>query len=158
METVSCHDTALGVLLVGCAGGAVTRLQWVEGVDRPRAPTPLADRAVEQVRAYLAGRRRSFDLPLAPGGTDFQKAVWRLLTQIPYGQTRTYGQLAAALGRPGAARAVGAAVGSNPLWLAIPCHRVVGKDGALTGYAGGLWRKEWLLALERGEKSSQRPF
>ncbi len=138
---------------MGCENGAVTGLRWVEKITCPSEPTPLADEAARQVRAYLAGQRREFDLPLAPRGTDFQRAVWEQVSAIPYGRTRTYGEIAAALGRPGSARAVGAAVGRNPIWLAIPCHRVVGKGGALTGYAGGLERKAFLLALERGGKS-----
>ncbi len=153
MANYAGYDTILGLLLVGCENGAVTELRWVEEMTHPHEPTPLTDRAAARVRACLAGERRTLDLPLAPRGTDFQRAVWDLVRAIPYGETRTYGDLAAALGRPAAARAVGAAVGRNPLWLAIPCHRVVGKGGALTGYAGGLERKAFLLALERGEKS-----
>lgn len=149
METFAYYDTDLGTLEVGCDGGAVTHLRWVDEPAHAHEPTPLSDAAASQVRLYLAGERREFDLPLAPAGTDFQRAVWRALCAIPYGETRTYGQIAHALGRPGAARAVGAAAGRNPIWLAIPCHRCVGRGGALTGYAGGLWRKEKLLALEK---------
>jgi len=153
METVACYDTKMGLLLVACEGGAVTRLQWVTERSRPDEPTPLSDEAAEQARAWLDGRRRTFELPLDPRGTDFQRAVWRQVSAIPYGATRSYGEIAAALGRPTASRAVGAAVGRNPIWLAIPCHRVVGRGGALTGYAGGLERKARLLELERNEKS-----
>ena len=153
METLACYETKLGLLLVACDGGAVTRLQWVEERPRPDEPTPLSDEAAEQVRQFLDGRRQSFDLPLAPRGTDFQRTVWQLVSAIPYGRTRSYSDIAAALGRPAAVRAVGAAIGRNPIWLAIPCHRVVGKGGALTGYAGGLARKAFLLELERGGKS-----
>ena len=153
METLACYETKLGLLLVACDGGAVTRLQWVEEMPRTNAPTPLSDEAAEQVRTWLDGARETFALPLDPHGTDFQRAVWRQVSAIPYGQTRSYSDIAAALGRPKAVRAVGAAIGRNPIWLAIPCHRVVGKDGALTGYAGGLERKRFLLDLERGGKS-----
>ena len=153
METLACYETKLGLLLVACDGGAVTRLQWVEEMPRTNTPTPLSDEAAEQVRAWLDGARETFALPLAPRGTDFQRAVWRQVSAIPYGQTRSYSDIAAALGRPKAVRAVGAAIGRNPIWLAIPCHRVVGKNGALTGYAGGLERKRFLLDLERGGKS-----
>ena len=153
METFSCYETKLGLLLVACEDGAVTRLQWVEEMTRPDDPTSLSDEAAAQVRAYLDGQRETFDLPLAPHGTDFQRAVWQQVSAIPYGQTRSYSDIAAALGRPKAVRAVGAAIGRNPVWLAIPCHRVVGKGGALTGYAGGLERKAFLLELERGGKS-----
>ena len=149
METFACYNTDLGILEVGCSGGAVTGLRWVDKPAHPHAPTALSREAAAQVRQYLAGERRAFDLPLAPSGTPFQRSVWDALCAIPYGQTATYGEIARALGRPGAARAVGAAAGRNPIWLVIPCHRCVGKNGALTGYAGGLWRKEKLLALEK---------
>lgn len=104
--------------------------------------------AREQLAAYFAGERRSFDLPLAPRGTSFQLQVWRALARIPWGMTTTYGELAAALARHGAARAVGAANARNPLSIILPCHRVVGAGGALTGYGGGLAAKRWLLEHE----------
>ena len=110
--------------------------------------TPLLSEARRQLLAYLAGDLRAFDLPLAPAGTDFQREVWRALEAVPYGRTRTYGEIAAAVGRPKAVRAVGQANHVNPLPIFIPCHRVVGKGGALTGYAGGLALKGALLALE----------
>jgi len=102
-----------------------------------------------QLQEYFSGIRKDFDLTLAPKGTPFQKLVWRELTNIPYGQTRTFGEIAAAIGKPGAARAVGMACNRNPIWLLIPCHRVVGRNGALTGYAGGLDMKCKLLELEQ---------
>jgi len=102
-----------------------------------------------QLASYFAGDLRDFDVPLAVVGTPFQQQVWALLRTVPYGQTRTYGDLAAALGRPTAVRAVGAANGRNPISIVVPCHRVVGAFGALTGYAGGLDRKQRLLDLER---------
>jgi len=111
----------------------------------------VAPDAVAQLAEYFAGSRRVFDLALAPRGTDFQRRVWAGLAAIPHGETRTYGELAAALGAPGASRAVGAATGRNPLSIVVPCHRLVGAGGALTGYAGGTDRKRWLLAHERGE-------
>ena len=149
MESFAYYDTDLGLLEVGCTGETVTHLRWVDESVHPHAPTALSDEAANQVQRYLAGERQDFDLPLAPAGTDFQRSVWQALCAIPYGQTRTYGDIACAIGRPTAARAVGAAAGRNPIWIVIPCHRCVGKDGALTGYAGGLWRKEKLLALEK---------
>lgn len=112
--------------------------------------SPVLAQAAAQLAEYFAGQRQSFTIPLAPRGTPFQQEVWRALCAIPYGQTRSYGQLAAALGRPSAARAVGGACRRNPIWLMIPCHRVVGASGSLTGYAGGLERKKALLALEQG--------
>ena len=103
----------------------------------------------EQLTAYLAGDLRDFDVELAPVGTPFQLEVWTALRRVPYGTTTTYGALAAAIGRPSAVRAVGAANGRNPVGIVVPCHRVVGADGSLTGYAGGLDRKRFLLDLER---------
>ena len=102
-----------------------------------------------QLNEYFAGVRREFDLPLAAKGTAFQQAVWAQLLKIPYGEVRTYGQLAAALGNPKASRAVGSACHRNPLCIVVPCHRVIGADGSLTGYAEGLDIKEYLLELER---------
>lgn len=106
--------------------------------------------AREQLAEYFSGQRREFDLPLAPAGTPFQQEVWALLSKIPYGETTTYGDLARQLGKPQASRAVGAATGRNRISIVIPCHRLVGSTGKLTGYAGGLHRKEYLLALEQG--------
>ncbi len=118
----------------------------------PRA-SPGADRAHDlaatQLREYFAGHRRTFDVPIAPIGTAFQLEVWRALTAIPFGETRSYGELARTLGRPSASRAVGAANGQNPLSIIVPCHRVIAASGALTGYAGGLDAKRWLLGHER---------
>ena len=104
--------------------------------------------AADQLDAYFAGELTTFDLPLAPRGSDFQQRVWSALREIPYGQTESYGELAARIGSPGAARAVGLANGKNPIGIVIPCHRVVGANGALTGYGGGLDRKKQLLDLE----------
>ncbi|HEX6098154.1 MAG TPA: methylated-DNA--[protein]-cysteine S-methyltransferase [Thermoanaerobaculia bacterium] len=101
-----------------------------------------------ELREYFAGKRKTFDFPLAPKGTEFQLAVWNALLEIPYGDTRTYAQLAHRIGRPSAVRAVGAANGANPIPVIIPCHRVIGSNGTLTGYGGGIERKQWLLALE----------
>ena len=110
------------------------------------------DDVVSQLTEYFAGQRQRFELPLAPEGTPFQQRVWRELQDIPYGVTISYGQLAARIGQPTASRAVGLANGSNPLAIVIPCHRVIGANGTLTGYGGGLPIKERLLALERGER------
>lgn len=110
---------------------------------------PLLRRAAEELGAYFAGRRRDFTLPLDPRGSDFQRQVWQALRSIPYGQTRTYGQIAEQIGRRRAARAVGMANNRNPIAILIPCHRVIGSDGSMTGYAAGIAIKERLLALER---------
>jgi methylated-DNA-[protein]-cysteine S-methyltransferase len=101
-----------------------------------------------ELNAYFNGGLKQFDIPLLPEGTPFQKKVWQALTEIPFGSTISYGELAAHLGNPGAVRAVASANAQNPIWILIPCHRVVGSDGALTGYAGGLHRKKWLLDHE----------
>lgn len=112
------------------------------------ASNPYLRKASDQLDEYFSGRRRRFDLPLDLVGTDFQVAVWTALSDIPYGETTSYGELADQLGRPQAARAIGAAVGRNPVSVVVPCHRVVGKDGSLTGFAGGLDAKVRLLELE----------
>ena len=147
-------DTPFGPMALE-GEAALTRL-WLPGtlpdLDGRGEETPLLRAAREALLAYFAGERRDFDLPLAPAGTDFQRAVWETLRAIPYGQTRTYGEIAAAVGRPRAVRAVGQANHVNPLPIFIPCHRVVGKGGALTGYAGGLDLKRALLALESGKE------
>ncbi|WP_299072241.1 methylated-DNA--[protein]-cysteine S-methyltransferase [Accumulibacter sp.] len=114
------------------------------------AANSLLGEAAAQLDAWFAGRQCRFDLPLAPRGTPFQRAVWEQIAGIGHGQTRAYGTVAAALGKSGAARAVGAATGRNPLSIIVPCHRLLGHRGALTGYAGGLHRKRALLAFEAG--------
>ena len=140
--TVVAHDRALaGVYLDG------QRHRPPDGGLGERDDATLPS-LCEQLTAYLAGELEQFDVELAPLGTPFQAEVWAALRQVPYGATTTYGALAAAVGRPTAVRAVGAANGRNPYCLVVPCHRVVGADGALTGYAGGLDRKRFLLGLE----------
>ena len=127
------------------------------GVHGDPADKPFAS-AARQLAAYFAGNLTEFDLPLSPAGTDFQRQVWSALRTIPYGQTWTYGQLADKIGKPSAVRAVGLANGRNPIALVIPCHRVIGSDGSLTGYGGGLDRKRYLLDLERrGAEAGNTP-
>ena len=116
--------------------------------QQEEAAHPVLAAAVTQLDEYFAGRRTRFDLPLAPRGTAFQRAVWSALGDIPHGHTRSYADVARAIGRPAATRAVGAANGRNPLSIVLPCHRVIGSGGALTGFAGGLPAKRWLLAHE----------
>ena len=133
----------------GDASGAAAALERDSGEAAGRGGgAALLARAVEQMRAYLGGRRAAFDLPLAPRGTVFQRAVWEALLTIPAGEVVTYGAIAEAVGRPGAARAVGQAVGRNPLAIVVPCHRVLAAGGAIGGYAAGLERKRWLLEHE----------
>lgn len=110
-------------------------------------PDELQD-AVKQLQEYFDGNRTTFDFKMNPKGTDFQKKVWKALLEIPFGKTMSYHQLSVQLGDVKAIRAVAAANGKNPLWIVVPCHRVIGSDGSLTGYAGGLWRKKWLLEHE----------
>lgn len=118
-----------------------------------RAPdNPILALARGQLAEYFACMRREFDLPLDPQGTPFQRAVWKAIAGVPYGETISYKELARRAGHPGAVRAVGAATGRNPLGIIVPCHRIVGADGGLTGYAGGLARKRALLALEAGRR------
>ena len=140
----------IGELLLVGDGESLTRLDFGPAHVRPgwrREPAAFAD-ARDQLDAYFAGDLRTFDLPLAPTGTPFQRRVWDTLTAIPYGETTSYGELAESIGRPGSARAVGAANGRNPIAIVVPCHRVIGVDRTLTGYAGGLDAKLTLLTLE----------
>ncbi|MER5267087.1 methylated-DNA--[protein]-cysteine S-methyltransferase [Actinosynnema sp. NPDC002837] len=123
----------------------------------PEDPSPFGD-VVVQLAEYFAGTRTAFDLPLDPIGTPFQRTVWRALAEIPYGETVTYGELAQRLGRPSAARAVGLANGRNPIGIIVPCHRVVGANGDLTGYGGGLERKRQLLDFEQGSDDYRLPI
>lgn len=127
----------------------VTRIAFIEGADLVEGTTPILDRTVMQLEEYFAGTRREFDLPLDPAGTPFQQSAWMVLRTIPYGKTISYGQQALQLGDPNKARAVGAANGKNPLSIVVPCHRVIGSTGHLTGFAGGLDTKSWLLDHER---------
>lgn len=149
--------TANGLTDVGFAGdGGPVSARAPTGADLARARAIL-DAAAAQLAAYFAGERRTFDLPLAPVGTEFQRAVWQALRDIPHGETISYGELARRIGRPRAVRAVGAANGRNPLAIVVPCHRVIGSDGSLTGYGGGLPIKRQLLALEAGDAAPRRP-
>ncbi len=144
--------TQLGVLMLEATPAGLSAIRWPEQAGYDSAPvhptSPILDKAAQQLEAYLQGKRRSFDLPLAPEGTPYQQSVWSQLLEIPYGATTTYGVLAKQLGKPNGARAVGGATGKNPLSIVVPCHRVIGTTGKLTGFAGGLERKRWLLALE----------
>ena len=145
-------DSPLGRLRLVADGDALTGV-YLPDQPAPEAPElpdvpPVLARAAAQLAEYFAGTRRDFDVPLAPRGTGFQQRVWRELAKIPYGETRSYGELARALGAPTASRAVGAANGKNPLSILVPCHRVIAGTGALTGYAGGIAAKRWLLEHE----------
>jgi methylated-DNA-[protein]-cysteine S-methyltransferase len=148
-----CFASTLGVLEVEAGEAAVTRVR-IGGRGRPREvgegpALALALRAAQEITTYLAGRLRQFTVPVALAGTPFQKAVWAELRKIPFGRRRTYGELAAALGRPRGARAIGAACGANPVPIIVPCHRVVSADGSLGGFGAGLPVKTKLLDIER---------
>lgn len=145
--------TPLGnAILEGDATG-ITKFILTEEPNSPTIdPHPELAEAIIQLEQYFKGERKDFNLKLNPQGTDFQKKIWKLLQNIPYGKTSTYKDLSNEFGNPLAIRAVAAANGKNPLWILIPCHRIIGSDGSLTGYAGGLWRKKWLLEHERQEK------
>jgi methylated-DNA-[protein]-cysteine S-methyltransferase len=148
----------LGRLLLTADDGALSGVHFPgQKHDRPPQPDwqraddePVLVAARTQLAEYFDGRRSAFELPLAPRGTPFQQAVWKALLAVPFGATSTYGAIAAVVRRPKAVRAVGAAIGANPLGIVVPCHRIIGRDGSLTGYAGGLDRKAKLLALEHG--------
>ena len=147
-------ESPFGTLMLLSDGQALKRLEFIDADQfQPKdswnkKSDPVLQRARKQLAEWCSGTRQSFDLPLAPDGTDFQKQAWQQLSQIPFGQTRSYSQQAEALGNPRAARAVGAANGKNPIPLIIPCHRVVGRNGSLTGYAYGLAIKKLLLEFE----------
>ncbi len=157
-------DSPFGTLLLTAQGGALTRIDFIGGgeiTDETGAANPPEDgagderdaavlrEAARQLSEYFPGKRKAFTLPLDPEGTAFQRRVWRALQEIPYGETRTYAQIAAAIGSPRACRAVGGANGRNPLPIVVPCHRVVAASG-LGGYSGGLDKKILLLQIERG--------
>lgn len=148
MENRYCENvpTPVGTVCISADETGITGIHFGPGNENGGCPlTALARRQLEE---YFAGQRRAFDLPLSPAGTEFQRRVWDLLREIPYGQTVTYGDLARRLGNPRAARAVGMACNRNPIAIVIPCHRVIGANRSLTGYAGGLDAKSFLLTLE----------
>jgi len=151
-------ETPIGTLLIAGDERAIHRIEFPRNgtPGRPEAGWtesargPVGD-AVRQLREYFSGKRTDFDLPLEPQGTAFQRGVWKRLEEIPYGETISYGELAKRVGNPKASRAVGAANGQNPIPIVIPCHRVIGANGKLTGFGGGLPTKEKLLDLEKGQ-------
>lgn len=150
MRAVTWISSPVGTLKLAEENGMITELQFEEWDGKtPKTETKLLSRAREELREYFAGQRREFTLPLAPKGTEFQRRVWEALLTIPYGETRSYGEIAALIGSSKASRAVGSANHRNPISIFIPCHRVIGADGSLTGYGGGLEVKRALLAIER---------
>ena len=150
------HESPVGDLRLVSDGTRLMGLHFMDQLPLVEASHQSADRVLDETRwqldAYFAGRRKVFELPLGLEGTPFQLRVWSALQEIPFGETRSYGDLAKAIGKPSAMRAVGAANGANPISIVVPCHRVVGADGSLTGFGGGIERKKFLLRLERGRE------
>lgn len=154
MKKEICYETrttVLGELTIVSDGTSITEISFgvPDLLAGEKKDTELLALAFQEITEYLSGARKSFDLPLSASGTEFQQEVWRALLTIPYGETRSYSQIAAQIGRPKAVRAVGMANHNNPLAIVVPCHRVIGKDGSLTGYGGGLDKKRFLLSLEQ---------
>ena len=145
------YETIFGKIIVESDGRAITCIKTDEFTESSgqKKPNTLTDTVAKQLDEYFSGKRQKFDVPLNPNGTNFQLSVWNALQNIPYGETRSYKQVAEAIGNPKACRAVGLANNKNPIWILIPCHRVIGANGALTGYGGGLEMKRKLLELEK---------
>ncbi|MFV0313911.1 MAG: methylated-DNA--[protein]-cysteine S-methyltransferase [Anaerotignum sp.] len=150
MEKIHFYNSPMGVLILGEEDGMITRLTFKEDIIAPHMleKTPLLEKAEKQLEEYFRKERTVFDLPLNPKGTAFQMRVWEALGRIPYGATASYGQIAKQIGNPKGARAVGMANNRNPISIIIPCHRVIGGDGKLVGYGGGIENKIFLLELE----------
>ena len=145
-----CFSSPIGVVRLTEADGFITRIELTDAADAVHtSPTPLLHGSAQQILAFLDGKCQQLDFPIRMVGTPFQQRVWRALQQIPYGTTRTYGEIAAAIGNPRASRAVGMACNKNPLPFIVTCHRVVGANGKLTGFAYGTDAKQWLLELEK---------
>lgn len=150
MKSMYQYETAIGAVVIVAKEDAITEILFSgkKAIDCLWEETPLLKQGAKQLQEYFDGQRKVFDLPIEPEGTAFQRSVWNALVTIPYGETRTYGQIAAQIGNPKASRAIGQANHNNPIPILIPCHRVIGADGSLTGYGGGLDIKKQLLELE----------
>lgn len=142
------YESRFGLIKIGYENGEICSIKTAEIIDCENEPSVLTEEAFKQLEEFFIKKRKAFNLPLKIKGTPFQEKVWSALLEIPCGETRTYGEIAEKIGCPKGARAVGSAVHNNPLWIVLPCHRVVGKDGKLTGYAGGLLMKRKLLQIE----------
>lgn len=152
MKGFGVYEFPFGLLQIGYEDDVIIFLEKVDEVAAGEKKTSLTDRVYQQVMEYLDGKRKEFDFPYKMIGTEFQKKVWHALTKIPYGETRTYKEIATAVGNPKASRAVGMANNRNPIFIVVPCHRVIGANGKLVGYAGGLDMKDALLSLEKSHK------
>ena len=165
--SVKRYVSPCGELILGASGSCLCLCDWAQGThsgkleslpvrgsdtEIPDKESAVIDDAARQLDEYFAGERREFDIPLDFAGTEFQRKVWKALMEIPYGTTVSYGELARRIGRPSSVRAVANAVGANAISIFVPCHRVIGSNGSLTGYDGGLAAKSFLLALEAGQK------
>jgi methylated-DNA-[protein]-cysteine S-methyltransferase len=148
MDYFGLYESPIGWIEIKGSENGVLSVKFVDQPKSEFATRTILEMAIRQISEYFMGTRRTFDLPLAMHGTNFQRQVWGQLMTIPYGKVATYQEIAKAIGRPQAIRAVGAANARNPISIIVPCHRVIGKDGSLTGYGGGIWRKEWLLRHE----------
>lgn len=142
------YETPFGLIKIGYEEGKLTCVTRINKIDEENEPSDITERAYAQLTEYFEGTRKEFDLPLKLVGTEFQISVWNALLDIPYGETRSYKDIAIAIGNPKACRAVGMANHNNPLWIVVPCHRVIGTNKKLVGYAGGVDMKERLLAME----------
>jgi methylated-DNA-[protein]-cysteine S-methyltransferase len=141
-------ESSIGLIEIRGEDEWITAVKFTESAKEEISPSPVTEHCRTQLEEFFAGIRKEFDLPLMPEGTEFQRRVWEQLQQIPFGETISYLTLAKRLGDPKANRAVGLANGKNPVSIIVPCHRVIGANGKLIGYAGGLWRKKWLLNHE----------
>lgn len=144
--------TPLGTVLIEGNGNGVEKISVLHEAPQELILDQELLEAAQQLESYFNGTLKEFNFPILPQGTEFQQRVWKALLNIPFGKTMSYLELSKQLGNPKAIRAVASANGKNPLWIVIPCHRVIGSDGSLTGYAGGIWRKKWLLAHESPAK------
>ena len=144
--------TPLGTAVIEADENGISRLYLSDDAITSEADSTELEAAKVQLQEYFSGERESFELRLNPEGTEFQKKIWELLQEVPFGTTTSYLELSKRFGNTKAIRAVAAANGKNPLWILVPCHRIIGSDGSLTGYAGGLWRKKWLLEHEQPSK------
>ena len=152
---VAYYQSPLGAIEITASDGEISSVAFIENHPENISNSSELSEVLQQFDEYFSGKRKEFSLPLAPEGTIFQKQVWHELKTIPFGEKRSYLDIALKLGDKNLTRAVGAANGKNPIAIIIPCHRVIGENGSLTGYAGGLWRKEWLLDLESPSKQQK---
>lgn len=159
METTTYYQSPIGIVRIIEKDSLVQSITTIDNAEVQTADTPpiATEECVKQLKEYFAGDRTTFDFPYQYDGTAFQRKVWAELEKIPFGTTISYKELALRLGDVKSIRAAGTANGKNPLWIVVPCHRVIGSDGKLVGYAGGLWRKQWLLQHEERLAGVQQP-